>query len=343
MIAQCLTVFLAIVPLWVSARVATIHQDGKKVGTFDVIDSLSGKIVAQQKPQFLSDSLVFSWPYAEMTADFTRKEVYAVVFPDNSNNSILYQLNEELDTLKTWSSTPFWFFDLQFLPRQQSLYGIKVVSTYGRVFSKFAQDPANADALVATELFTLPYMWYVNASSVDIVKDRYFALVNYFPGHPESTVDQKLLVAQLQPSRNASNQQFAVVDIKTNSAVDVIHFISYSLSVSSLFALSLNQQRQAVVSKVDVDTGVVVSVEWTIDNVSELGPMIADDDNRDVVFFIKSTAAPVFRSGTETVAAAAVCDGWQMVTVSADRAFAPRVAQCYDPAIYHIFSAATKF
>lgn len=331
------------------ANFVTIHQDAGKVGTVDIIDSVTGKVIKNAEPKFQSDSLIFSWPYAEMTSNLLNKDVYAVIFPDNSNNSILYRLNSQLETVQMWTSTPYWFFDLQYLPKQQSLYGIKVVSTYGRVFSRFQQDTSNSDALQAAELFTLPYMWYVNASTASNTENRYFALLNYFPGHPESTLDQKLLIAQLDPDSNA--QTFSVVDIQPmingGESIGIIHFLSYSHSTRSIWALSMNDQHRASLASIDASSEQIQGMTTlvTVDYVDEIGPLVVDDDQKMATFFIKSksvSSSHPLRSSSS----ACPSSSWQLVQVSlqqAEKQQAPKMLQCFDEAQYAIFAAAAKF
>jgi hypothetical protein len=328
-----------------NAHLVAVHQNPDKVATFDIIDSVKGNTVASSSPTFEKNSLVFSWPYAEMTTDPVTKNVYAVFFPDNSNNSILYELNSTLHTQQTFSSTPFWFFDLQFLPQLNSLFGIKVISTYGRAFSRF-QLQTTQDMLGATELFTLPYMWYVNASSTDNVRNRYFALLNYFPNQPESTLDQKLLIAQLHPDGSKEVPSFSVLNIaqSTDNQVGIIHFISYSQRVESLFALSLtaDASHRAYISTVDIVTGTVKEIFWQFEDVNEIGPLVVDDVNQVMTFFYKPLSSS---SSLAKSVEGPLCATWQLVQVPLIKMFssAAKVLHCYESSEYRIFAAAAKY
>lgn len=347
----------------VDGHFVTIHQNADKVGTMDLIDSVNGEVIKQVSPQFEKNSLIFSWPYAEMTSDLLSHHIFAVIFPDNSNNSILYQFNAELETMQTWSSTPFWFFDLQFLLPQQSLYGIKVTSTYGRVFSQFhilqdMESDSKSDVVDATELFTLPYMWYVNASTCDNIHNRYFALLNYFPGHPESTLDQKLLVARLSTTAVA-DQTYSVLDISNNGNIGIVHFISYSAKAQTLFALS-SAATTVYLSALDTTSGSVQKVFGVYENVVEIGPLMVDDIAQILTFFVK-TSTNKSMVATSAAAAAVVtsnlrgkvtgntktCAGdvWQLVQLSLNNLQeTPKVIRCFDDSTqYKIFAAAAKF
>lgn len=317
------------------ANFVTVRQDPDKVATFEIIDATNGATLQSEKPTFDGSSLTFSWPYAEMTSNLIDNSIYAVFFPDNSNNSIFYQLNSTLHTQRTWSSTPFWFFDLQYLPQQNSLYGIKVISTYGRAFSRFHLENSK-DMLSATELFVLPDMWYVNASTTDNVKNRYIALLNYFPNKPESTLDQKLFVADLHTDFSGKDTSFSVLPIShlPEKNVGIVHFIAFSQETKHLFALSLTNDdtQKAFLSSLDTSSGQVQNVHLVVDNVHEVGPLVVNEKENVLTFFVKLS----------------VSSSWQLIQVnlnkfSSNAKLTYNTLRCFESDDYAIFSAAAKF
>ena len=140
----------------VGNNLVVTHQDVDLKGLVQKYDITSGMPVSKNGPSF-----TFSFPHVEMTSDSNTGNIYVVTFPTDAPGPVLFQLDRDLNTTYTWKNVPYSFFDLQFSPAQDTLYGIKVTTTYGRVLSNFVVDQAT-DSVTATELYTMPYMWYVN-------------------------------------------------------------------------------------------------------------------------------------------------------------------------------------
>ncbi|RYH13773.1 hypothetical protein EON65_34865 [archaeon] len=280
-------VVLAVLANLCSADFVTMLQNDNKVGKLSLVSSVDGSILKQSEP-----TATFTWPYVEMTTDTTNKKIYSVVFPDDSNSSVLYQHNADLSLEYTWPDTSFWFFDLQFAPTQNTLYGIKVTSTYGRTLSRFTAVPGEK-TVSAEELFTLPYMWYVNASSYHAQANKYFALCNYFPGKPESTLAQKLTVCDF--SFGADCQ---VLDI--DASAGILQFISYSQKTSSLYFASM-QDGVAKVGTIDPLTGKITSILFS-KTAKSLGPLVAEEDIESLAVFFRFSSWELWHVPYKTTA-----------------------------------------
>ena len=100
----------------------------------------------------------------------------------------------------------FSYFDLESSPKQNTYFGIAVSSPYGRVLSQFdIYNPTEYQALS-----TLPYMWFVNASTFDRQACRYYGLLNYnLPGVPNSTTAQKLAIGNFVNAPTSSNVMYS--------------------------------------------------------------------------------------------------------------------------------------
>lgn len=255
-----LLIVLAVSAVAVYARKAgnnlvVTRQDSANAGQIQKVDVASGSVLAVADPSF-----VFSFPHVEMTSDSNTGDVYVITFPVDAPGPVLFQLDQDLNVTYTWKNVPYSFFDLQYSPNQETLYGIKVTTTYGRVLSNFTTNQA-ADSVTATELYTLPYMWYVNASSFDPANSRYFALVNNFPGFENSTLDQQLIVADF--SQNITTTQPAVGLFPIDSQNMLVQFVTYSHSLKTLFCAGMTKTKnsvgamQAEVAIMDQTTGTV--------------------------------------------------------------------------------------
>ncbi len=309
------------------AAFVTMRQDSNRNGYFNTIDSSSGAILQSATN---ATSIVFRWPYCEMTSDQQGKRVFAVIFPDNSNNSVLYQLNKELNAEHIYPNTDFWFFDLQYSPKQDTLYGIKVTSTYGRVLSNFALPKDDSLPLIATELITMPYMWYVNASSFDDDNNRYFALLNYFPGHPESTLNQKLVVATMLGTSTPSES--AIFDINSStSPYGILLFITYSKLTNHLYFANVTKEfNKITLGVLCPKTGEVKFVIAQL-NAFTVGPLAVDDATSNLTFFVKLTG-----NGEWTL---------YRLPISSDSnaMVAPVPVEAYNRENYSVFDAVARF
>eukprot|EP00388_Colpodella_angusta_P041362 GDKK01053027.1.p1 GENE.GDKK01053027.1~~GDKK01053027.1.p1 ORF type:complete len:344 (-),score=63.21 GDKK01053027.1:179-1177(-) len=253
----------------VSARrignnLAVTRQDVNGKGVVQKYDITSGMPLGEDGPSF-----TFTFPHVEMTSDSNTGNIYVVTFPVDAPGPVLFQLDRDLSTNYTWNNVPYSFFDLQFSPAQDTLYGIKVTTTYGRVLSNFVVDQAS-DSVTATELYTLPYMWYVNASSFDPANNRYFALINNFPGFENSTLDQQLIVADF--SGGAANLNPSVGLFPISSGDMLVQFVTYAHSLKTLFCAGF-AHRQAQVAIMDQTNGAVTKVVFSVDAVA-VGPLM---------------------------------------------------------------------
>ena len=224
------------------------RQDSNNTGHVQLVDVASGSVLTVAEPTF-----TFSFPHVEMTSDSNTGEVYVVTFPVDAPGPVLYQLDKDLNVIYAWKNVPYSFFDLQFSPKQDTLYGILVTTTYGRVISNFTLDQA-ADTVTASQLYTLPYMWYVNASSFDPANSRYFALINNFPGFDNSTLDQQLIVADFSQDAAVVAPEVGLFPIQSQGML--VQFVTYSHSLKTLFCAGM-KNGHAEVAILDQLTGTV--------------------------------------------------------------------------------------
>lgn len=303
--------FLAsILVVYGSNNFVTVRQNANRLGIIDMINSNTGDIVRESS----SATITFAWPYIEMTSDEGTGKIFISTFPDNSTGPALYELNARLEVLNAWTETDYSFFDMQYSPKQDTLYGIKVTTTYGRVLSNFSAVHGQK-TVAATELFTLPYMWYVNASSFHADTNRYFALINYFPGHPESVLDQQLVICDFTSSA-------ACKIVLIDSSFGILHFISFSTNQKLYFTSKAADT--VYVGELDINTG-KVSALWSI-VAAEVGPLTVQDVSSKMSVFIKPTMS----------------SAWELYTVSFDGQ-AKRIRAYTPTSAFTIFSAATRF
>lgn len=274
MLAFLTTFFLFFLHFVSGSKVVTIRQDAQRFGAIEQYND--GKVVASSNV----DAFQFYWPSIEMTSNTKDKEVYVVAFVDTSPNPILYLLNSTLQVQFQWDTIPYWFFDLQYSTSQNTLYGVYVASTFGRVISQFIVNKQNSSDIEVKEIFPAPYMWYINASTIDQSTNTYYALLNYFPGQPGYTPAQKLAVVQLtDPTKPKSS----VYDIKTsneNAQYITAQFIGFSVASNELFfAGFVTNESTAVVGTLDTLTGCVKKTFWTAD-ASLVGPLVVDDSTQ---------------------------------------------------------------
>lgn len=227
-------------------ELVVIRQDNTSTGFIERVDVSTGLVTKQAKDKF-----VFDWPLVEMTADSNTEEVYVITYPEGYPGPVLYHLDHNLNLIYSWVNTPYSFFDLQYSPKQSAMYGILVTTSYGRALSNFTLDQ-QGDVITPKELYTLPYMWYVNASSFDAENSRYFALINNFPGFENSTLDQQLIVADF--SKNAAEVAPQVGLYPIASQGMLVQFVTYSHSLRTLFCAGTSRQG-AEVAVIDQESG----------------------------------------------------------------------------------------
>jgi len=272
-----------------SKNLAVVRQDTTGKGFVENVELAEGKINKQSNVSFN-----FKWPLVEMTSNTVNKEVFIITYPDGYPGPVLYKLNQDLSLIYAWEKVQFSFFDLQYSPKQSTLYGIYVSSTYGRVLSNFTANQIE-DSVAVNQLFTLPYMWYVNASSFDAQNNRYFALINNFPGFENSTLDQQLIVADFNTEVKEGpidNSLVSVLPIKSNGVL--VQFVSYSSKLNKLFCAGTFHDKSgttAVVTIMDIGTAAATTephqLVLSVDAVA-VGPLIVDDDEGRVLVFVKT-------------------------------------------------------
>lgn len=298
-----------------------VRQDASKKGVVGVMSGNNGEVVAESK-----ESFTFTWPYVEITSDRAHDKLFVVTFPDDHpNGPVLYQFDKSLNVNHVWSNVNYSFFDLQYSPKQSTLYGIKVTSTYGRVLSNFTADK-KADDVYATELFTLPYMWYVNASSYHAEKNVYFGLINYFPGHPESVLDQQLVVANFDVDVAKVPVSAQVVPLSAESGI--WQFIAFSTKLNALVFSSrtkpYEEGDEVIVGVADVTTGKAKTTLLRQPGFA-LGPLVVQDEHNRALVYLQ----PV-RDGA-----------WELWSLSLTATEKPKRLRVFTSQDYHIFSAAS--
>jgi len=221
-------------------------------------------------------------------------------------------------------TSPTPFFDLQYSSKQSTLYGIYVSSTYGRVLSNFTAKQ-DTNELLVNQLFTLPYMWYVNASSFHAPSCHYYALINNFPGKENSTLDQQLVVADFSVDASVVTPEVNVLPISNPNGI--VQFIAYSDSQSSLYYAGMVFNSTTVeVGTLDTATGKIKSQLWTQDAVTA-GPLAVSEANSELLIFVKSFS---------------VADSWDLwaLPFHGRSLNSARIVQSYTGKQYAFFAAA---
>lgn len=302
------------------ANIVNVLQDASGKGTVQSISADSGKIAAKSEVSF-----TFDWPLVQMTHKTDDKSVYIVTYPEGYPGAVLYLLNEEtLAPTYTWENISYSFFDLQYSSKQSTLYGIYVSSQYGRVLSNFTAKQ-DTNELLVNQLFTLPYMWYVNASSFHAPSCHYYALINNFPGKENSTLDQQLVVADFSVDASVAAPEVHVLPISNPNGI--VQFIAYSDSQSSLFYAGMVFNSSIVeVGLLDTETGKIKEQLWTHEAVSA-GPLVVSEAGSELLLFVKS---------------ATIADSWDLwaLPFHAKLLNRARVVQSYTGKEYAFFAAA---
>lgn len=247
------------------SNLVVVRQDKTATGYVEKYEIVNGTKVATSAVNF-----VFDWPLVEMTHDANTDNTYIVTYPEGYPGPVLYQLDSELNLIYAWEKTPYSFFDLQYSPVQSAMYGILVTTTYGRVLSNFTLDQAN-DLIIASELYTLPYMWYVNASTFDAANSRYFALINNFPGFENSTLDQQLIVADFSQDAKVVAPNVGLFPISSYDLL--VQFVAYAPTMKALACAGMNSQG-AQVAYLDETTGKIGRSLFQTNAVA-VGPLVS--------------------------------------------------------------------
>ena len=300
-------------------NLVVIRQDSTAKGFIEKVDSSNGLLLKQASTNF-----VFDWPLVEMTSDSNTEEIYVVTYPEGYPGPVLYHLDHNLNLIYSWVNTAYSFFDLQYSPAQSAMYGILVTTSYGRALSNFTLDQQK-DTITTSELYTLPYMWYVNASSFDIENSRYFALINNFPGFENSTLDQQLIVADF--SKDASIVAPAVGLFPIKSAGMLVQFVSYSHSLKTLFCAGTSGG-EAHVAVMDDRSGVVTKRIFS-KKATAVGPLMYVPNSRDnqLLVYVQTAVQP------------AVWELWSLTLQG--QVVSPVLVNTYEGDNYTFFAGAT--
>lgn len=293
------------------------RQDASAKGFIEKYDSSTGLLL-----KTASSSFVFDWPLVEMTHDSNTEEVYVVTYPEAYPGPVLYHLDHNLNLIYAWENTPYSFFDLQYSPAQAAMYGILVTSSYGRALSNFTLDQAK-DSITTQELYTLPYMWYVNASSFDAENSRYFALINNFPGFENSTLDQQLIVADFSKDVSVAAPAVGLFPIKSGGML--VQFVTYAHSLKTLFCAGMKGS-EAHVSVIDERTGTVTKSVYS-KKATAVGPLmyVPNAADNQLTVYVQTSVQP------------AVWELWSIKTTGAGAA----LVNTYEGDNFTFFAGAT--
>jgi hypothetical protein len=221
-------------------NIVVVSQDPDptdKYGVVQEIETIYGSVVIPKS----NAQWRFTWPYVQITSNTKKNDHYLTTYPEGNpsySGPETYLLDKDLvKTASYWAN--FSYFDLQWSNKDETVYGIYVSSTYGRVLTKYTlPTDGTTEIKQFQQLFTLPYMWYVNASSFDQTNNVYYALLNNFPGKTNSTLDQQLLIADLsKPVANGESPPVTVIpiDSKFRDYAALLQFIAYSDLTKTLF------------------------------------------------------------------------------------------------------------
>jgi len=244
----------------VSAQVFVVRQSPAGAAALQVLDADTGGVLVTGNL-----SWDFPAPLVETTWDAEDSQILVVSFPDNVPT--VWKLDATLTLLDTWTPS-FELFDLQFSPGQSALYGIQVSSKYGRVLTQFTYGSNSSNAL-----FTLPYMWYVNASTFDRSTNTYYGLLNNFPGFPNSTVSQKLVVGEFS---NPQAPVASTIDLDNSTGL-TLHFVSWW--AGSLYGLALSQTGPLTATFVQFNgqAGYAYKALASLGDLASVGPLFVQE------------------------------------------------------------------
>lgn len=230
----------------------------------------------------------FPFPLVESTAVSSRKQVLSITFPTGATTADLYQFNASDGSdgaaslaLADIATSTEWYFDLQYSEAQDTLYGIWVNGTYGRVLSEFpglgqGSSGSGPQPVVHRAISALPYYWYVNASTFDSANDVYYGLLNHFPGTPNATDAQKLAVGNFASQPGSVN--FVDLVPAAGSPAGILHFLAWSEPAATLYGFAQMDAQTAAFVTVDPATGEYESI-FDVQPVTA-GPMFASKTRR---------------------------------------------------------------
>jgi hypothetical protein len=183
-----------------------------------------------------------------------------------------------LSVTDTWTiEDDLVIFDFQASGNKDTIFGIKVTGKYQRTLSNIMLEDGNV--ISVTELYDLPEYWYVNASSYNAKDDIYYALINYFPGLPGSTLEQQILTVNFsmcEPGMSEPKPVASLSPIKssTDEYLGQLQFIAWDPEIKKLFGAGINLQTNiAYLVIIDPYTGITTDRLVEISNVTEVGPI----------------------------------------------------------------------
>ena len=226
----------------------------------------------------------FRWPLVETTADPINQFIKVITFPDGEGSTLLsFNFNLGNPTGRQVASN-FSYFDLQASPKQNAYFGIAVSSPYGRVLSQFdIYNPTDYQALS-----TLPYMWFVNASTFDRQACRYYGLLNNFPGFPNSTTAQKLAIGNFVDAPASGNVVYSdIFTIDPVPASAIIRFIAWSAPDQRLYGVAQLDATTAAIVEIDPAYSIYVVRHRLPNSVAQ--PLFASATTSTVRLFVENT------------------------------------------------------
>lgn len=299
-------------------NIIVVRQDSNSLGHIEVVSEATGSTLKTSAVTF-----PFQFPYVEMTSDPNTGDAYIITFPNNHQGPLLLHLNSDLALVRSFDAIPYSLFDLQYAPKQQALYGIKVISSLGRAFSRFDVDVAT-HTVTATELYTLPDKWFMNASTFDVVNTRYIGIIRVFPSVGGKDSEQQIFVADV---KNPNAPLVTLLPVRPKDAFIGVFFVAHSPASGKLFGGGLSNGAAQVVVLSDT-TGAVVEVVFNVNNVMNIGPLT----------YISSDSAA---SDKLTVFVQRDVNTWQLYSIVADRSFnIVSLIRNYTGSEYKSFSAA---
>lgn len=315
-----------------NSQMISLRQDSEKYAHVEKVDISTGDVVAQS-----SLSFAFSMPYVQMSTDNIHNQTYLAAFPDGNTTPNLYLFND-IELAFTWDNNSFTFWDMQVSPHQNSMYGILVTEDFnggmfGRTLSKYDLSQEN-DVIIPTELFTLPYMWYVNASTFDYDTNKYYALLNNFPGHENSTDEQKILICDMTNiDAETASKHTVILDILPPKGI-MLQFITWSSDLNELLYSAPYRSKDSI-SKVyfggihisDGSEGMqaILNFETSIDGINA-GPILADEMSRTRYGYVQVKG-----------------NSWQFWSIPYDYQNQTELVRTYTGSEYKAFGAASFF
>lgn len=281
---------LFVVTLLIAASIVSagtffaLVQDPSTSAASAFVYSTNGSLVA-----YASLGWDFLWPLVEVSADIANQKVYVVRYPYPTGNVTLYKIAYDLSSMEPLVSSGLGYFDLEYSAGQNTHYGVTVSSPYGRDISHFTDFNAPVQHTVIT---SLPYMWFVNASTFDSGATRYFGLLNYaLPGTPNVTAQQQLAVgAYANPQ--AQSTEFLTLTLNPTQLVPtpLIRFISWSEPAQTLYGLAIDNLGAAILVSIDTTTGVFTELIAYEGSIAQ--PMVASSKRAELFAFVATTGGP---------------------------------------------------